>query len=108
MLTDPMDRPKTTPELFITAVLQFEVCQRAEFERSTVVTPSLKVPISLNGRVVPTAIVGFVGVSCNDVTVIAVTVKVVVPVMPFNLAEICTVLLVLLFVRNKPLREIVA
>ena len=78
IMVDPMAALVAKPLLDIVAALEFEELQLAVFVRSWLL-PSVKVPIAMNWREVPSAIDGVAGDIAIKTRAAAVTVKVVLP-----------------------------
>ena len=78
MVEEPAPRPVATPTALMVATARFDEVQVTEALRFAVV-PSVKVPVAVNGSVVPSTMLGLAGVTAIEVTTAAVTVSVVVP-----------------------------
>src|SRR6266700_3997680 len=83
-------KPCEPPALLIVATAAPDELQVTWVVRSCVVL-SLKVPVAVNCRVVPFAMLGFVGVTAIEVRVAAVTVSVVLPETPPKVAVIVVI-----------------
>ena len=81
----PGATPLATPAVVIVATEAFDELQLVEPVRFCVL-PSLYVPVAVNCCVAPGAITGFTGVTAIDESVAAVTVNVVEPATPPELA----------------------
>lgn len=90
MLVLPAKRLVTTPLLLMVAEAGLEEVQITDFEISCVLL-SLKVPVAVNCRVVPTAMLALAGVTAIETRLAAVTVSDAVPVTDPELALIVAV-----------------
>jgi hypothetical protein len=87
MVVVPVARLPTEPRLFMVAVAGLEEPQRTDSVRSCVLL-SLKVPVAVNGFVVPTAMLEFAGVTAIDSNVALLTLSEAVPVTEPEIALI--------------------
>src|SRR6202030_3411595 len=85
MVVVPVPPAVPKPAALIVATVTAEELHVAVLVRFCVV-PSLKVPVAVNCRVPPFGTDGFAGVTAMDTSVAAVTVSVVLPVMPLEAA----------------------
>jgi len=87
MVVVPVARLPTEPRLFMVAVAGLEELQRTDSVRSCVLL-SLKVPVAVNGFVVPTAMLEFAGVTAIETNVALLTLSEAVPVTEPEIALI--------------------
>jgi hypothetical protein len=87
MVVDPVPTAVARPAVLIVATVTAEELHVAVLVRFCVV-PSLKVPVAVNCWVPPFETVGFAGVTAIDTRVAGVTVRVVLPLTPPELAWI--------------------
>ena len=90
MLVLPLAKLVTSPVLLMVAAAGLEEVQRTDFERSCVLL-SLKVPVAVNCRVVPTAVVELAGVTAIETKLALVTVSDAEPLMEPDVAVMVVV-----------------
>jgi hypothetical protein len=89
LFKEPTPTPVATPESLMVATLTSDEVQETDVVRFSVV-PSVKVPVAVNGSLVPSTMLGLAGVTAIETRVAAVTVNAVEPEMLPSVAEIVT------------------